>query len=131
MGEACKLSCSHCSYNKKVFLGFGFRYMNLISILEWYKDDEGKQRISEFMNEKDTTFDCFDGLYVCHKCHYQLNEVYLHISSESQTYTNSYICPRCTAPMPSMPLDNLQNNALDCPECGQEKLEVNFYMDWD
>lgn len=50
MGEACKLSCGHCSYNQEVFLGIGFQYINLISILEWYKEDVGRQRIREFMN---------------------------------------------------------------------------------
>lgn len=131
MGEACKLSCGHCSYNQEVFLGIGFQYINLISILEWYKEDVGRQRIREFIHEKDSTFDCFDGLYVCQKCRYLLNETYLHMRSDSQTYTNRYVCPRCTAPMPSKPLEYLQNTALDCPDCGQEKLVVNFYMDWD
>ncbi|GAA0385446.1 hypothetical protein [Paenibacillus motobuensis] len=132
MGVACKLSCGHCSYHQNVFLGIGFRYIDLDSILEWYEEEEGRQRIKEFRGDQKTTFHCYDGLYVCPECNYLLNHVYLHMQSETKSYTNRYICPRCNTKMPTEPLlEEIKSGVLDCPDCKQEKLVVAFYMDWD
>lgn len=132
MGIACNLNCGHCSYNQNVFLGIGFNYIHLSSILEWYEEKEGRQYIREFINNKETSFECYDGLYVCQKCCYLLNKVHLHMKSGTQSYTNTHTCPRCNTQMPSKPLVDInQSDVLDCPDCGQEKLKVSFYMDWD
>ncbi|RUT47998.1 hypothetical protein EJP82_02320 [Paenibacillus anaericanus] len=131
MGDACTLSCGHCSFKQDVYLGFGFRYIDLVSILEWYEVEEDRQIIKEFINEKEKSFECFDGLYICHECNFLLNKVYLHMKSETRSYTNSYNCPLCRTEMPSVPLINIQSEMIDCPDCKQEKLAVNFYMDWD
>lgn len=106
--------------------------MDLSSILEWYEEEEGRQYIREFINDKETSFECYNGLYVCHKCCYLLNKVYLHMKSGTQSYTNTCTCPRCSTRMPTKPLVDInQSDVLDCPDCGQEKLKVSFYMDWD
>ncbi|WP_338749071.1 hypothetical protein [Bacillus sp. FJAT-52991] len=106
--------------------------MDLSSILEWYKEEEGRQQIKRFMNERETTFKCYHGLYVCTKCHYLLNNAYLYMKSETRTFTNSYDCLRCNSRMPTKPLlDDVKSGVLDCPDCKQEKLAVTFYMDWD
>jgi DNA-directed RNA polymerase subunit RPC12/RpoP len=131
MGEACTLSCSLCSYTQNVFLGFGFRYTDLHSIAEWYEEAEERERIREFMSRQEADFDCYDGLYECKHCGYLLNKVFLHMKSENHAYTNSYACPRCHAPMPPKPLLDVESGVLDCPDCRQGKLAVNFYMDWD
>ncbi|MCG7406517.1 hypothetical protein MH117_03740 [Paenibacillus sp. ACRRX] len=132
MGVAYQLSCGHCAYSQNIYIGFGFNYCSLSSILEWYKDDVGRQRIREFIQtDKEASFECFDGLYVCQSCRYLLNEVYLHINSDSDAYTNRYTCPRCSALMPPKPIDYIVDIQLDCPDCGNEKLKVQSYMDWD
>ncbi len=132
MGVACTLSCTQCSYKQNVFLGIGFRYIDLNTILEWYEQEEGRQRIKEFMNKDDTHFECYDGLYVCQQCSCLLNNVFLYIKTNDDSYTNSYVCPRCNIRMPTKPLLNdVKSGVLDCPDCRKEKLEVNFYMDWD
>ncbi|CAI6082667.1 hypothetical protein PAECIP112173_03648 [Paenibacillus sp. JJ-100] len=132
VGEVVTLSCKSCSYSQKVMLGFGFRYMYLSSILEWYEQEEGRQHIREFIGREDATFDCYNGIYVCEQCKYVLNRVFLELKSENHWYTNSYECPRCNSPMPTKPpLDCVESGELDCPECGETKLNMNLDMDWD
>lgn len=132
MGVACILSCRQCSYNKNVFLGIGFRYISLQAILEWYEEEEGRKQIIEYINKKEPIYECYDGLYLCQNCNYILNKTYLHLEAGSQSYTNSYSCPRCRDKMPSKPLENeTEINRLNCPECKCSNLKVEFYMDWD
>lgn len=133
MGEAYQLNCGRCSYKQEVFLGIGFRYCSLSMIQEWYEEEEGKKRIAEFIqHEEETTYDCFDGLYVCQSCGYLLNAIYLHMESAVDTYTNRYACPRCSAPMPPKPMEYIpEDAALNCPDCRKEKLTVQAFMDWD
>jgi hypothetical protein len=132
MGSAYTLSCGNCSYKQNVFLGIGFRYIDLSSILEWYEEEPGLQQIREFMKFKDTTYDCFDGLYVCQECGYLSNKVYLYLSSEieKRTYINGYTCPCCNTQMPLKPLIDIDEK-LECPDCKRDKLDVKLYMDWD
>ncbi len=132
MGVAYTLSCTHCTYSQNIFLGIGFQYTSLKVILEWYEQEEGRQHIKEFMNREDTHFDCYDGLYVCQSCGYLLNDVFLHMESKGDSYTNRYDCPRCHSQMSSKPLlDEVQSDSIDCPECKESKLNVQGYMDWD
>ncbi|WP_124113529.1 hypothetical protein [Paenibacillus xylanexedens] len=132
MGEAYQLDCKQCSYNHKVFLGIGFNYINLKTILGWYKQEEGRQQIKKYMNEEDVYFECYDGLYVCEQCGYLLNRPFLHIISKDYYYINNYDCPRCHVQMPQKPLlDEIEEISLKCPDCEKEKLEIQAYMDWD
>lgn len=132
MGVAGTLSCVKCSYNKNISLGIGFSYASLNSILAWYKEAEGRERIIEFIDKKDLTYDCYSGLYICQSCGYLLNNTYLHMEAESQAYTNSYSCPRCSEKMPSKPIENeTEISMLNCPDCKCSHLKVELYMDWD
>jgi ribosomal protein S27AE len=132
VGVAGTLSCKHCSYSQNVSLGFGFSFMHLNSILQWYEQEEGRQRIREFMSKPDTTFECFYGLYVCEECKNLLNRIFLELKSGDDVYTNRHDCPRCGTQMPTKPpIDDVESTELDCPACGEAKLEVQLYMDWD
>ncbi|WP_366289827.1 hypothetical protein [Paenibacillus sp. AN1007] len=132
MGVAGTLSCKQCAYSQNVFLGIGFRYMDLNSILEWYEQEEGRQHIREYMSREDTIFECYDGIYVCEQCKYLLNGIFLELKSGDDMYTNRYDCPRCSTQMPTKPpLDEVESGQLDCPACGETTLEMNLYMDWD
>lgn len=132
MGVAYNLTCNHCTYKQNVFLGIGFRYVYVMDILEWYEDSVVKKRIREFSKDESTKHVCYDGLYVCNECKFLLNAVYLHMESDSDSYTNSYDCPRCSTVMPSKPIDEeIEVVVLACPGCGNEKLTCQAYMDWD
>lgn len=110
MGVAGTLSCKQCSYSQNVFLGIGFRYIDLNSILEWYEQEEGRQHIRDFMSKEDTTFECYDGLYVCEQCKYLLNRVFFELKLGNYVYTNRYECPRCNTQMPTKPpLDEVKS----------------------
>ncbi|MFG0216635.1 hypothetical protein ACFU8X_26550 [Brevibacillus porteri] len=133
MGVAYKLHCERCSYKQNVYMGVGFRYGNLSEIGEWFEDQAGKERIREFLMDDRTTYNCFHGLYVCEKCKYLLNAHYLHLQSDTDSYVQSYDCPRCSEKMPSIPIDKELDHgyAPTCPECGEEKLSVEGFLDWD
>lgn len=61
-----------------------------------------------------------------------VNKLHLHMKPGTQSHTNTHTCPRCNTQMPSNPLVDInQSDVLDCPDCGQEKLKVSFYIDWD
>lgn len=132
MGVAYTINCKQCSYNQNVSLGSGFNYLDLKSILEWYQQEEGRQQILKYMNEEDTSFECYDGLYVCQQCGYLLNRTFLHITSKDYSYTNNFECPCCHMQMPKKPLlDEIEENFLKCPDCKDEELEIQAYLDWD
>ncbi|MFF0826296.1 hypothetical protein ACFYU8_04180 [Brevibacillus sp. NPDC003359] len=133
MGEAYKLHCEHCSYNQNIYVGVGFRYIRLAEIWEWFEDEASKERIHEFMQDNSTRHSCFQGLYICEKCNYLLNATFLQMESDTDTYKNSYDCPRCAVKMPSMPIDEELDHglALACPQCGTEKLSIECFLHWD
>lgn len=133
MGVAYKLHCEHCSYNEKVYVGVGFSYVYLRDILEWFEDEAGKEQIRQFMNDASTSHRCYQGLYRCEKCRYLLNATYLHMTSNTESYTNHYDCPRCSERMPTSPLDHEldRDPMIACPACGADKLSVKGFMDWD
>ncbi|MGF9909102.1 hypothetical protein [Brevibacillus porteri] len=105
----------------------------MCDIFEWFDDEAGKERIRGFMQDSSTRHSCYQGLYICEKCNYLLNATYLHIESDSDTYKNSYDCPRCTEKMPFKSIDEELDHglALACPECGKEKLSVERFLHWD
>ena len=100
--------------------------------MEWYEQEEGRQQILKYMNDEDTSFECYDGLYVCQQCGYLLNRTFLHITSKDYSYTNNLECPYCHMQMPKKPLlDEIEESFLKCPDCKDEELEIQAYMDWD
>ncbi len=132
MGVAGTLSCTNFEYSQHVFVGIRFRFLDLRSILEWYKSEKGREQIKAFMREEDARVVCYKGVYACEHCGYLLNEVYLYNDSHTQSYTNHYDCPRCHTQMPEQPFQReVEIECLNCPECEGGKLDVSYYMDWD
>lgn len=140
MGDAYKLKCEHCSFKQNVFLGFGFHHVDLENISTSIKDASIQARIAKFLKDKSARYDAFEALYTCQKCNYLLNDLYLAIQSDTDSFTITYDCPRCSDPLLFEPDSKLSNQAtmldmpecvLACPECRKEKLTFSYFMEWD
>ncbi|MCM3337884.1 hypothetical protein M3650_04355 [Paenibacillus sp. MER TA 81-3] len=133
MGIACKLKCGHCTYRSNVFLGIGFSYCYISSLLPVMKKEDDRQRAASFIHEDSAVHTACDVIYVCEQCGYLHNDLYLKIRSDTDQFELCHVCPRCAEPLTSEPLEELYPEAtvLACPECRKEKLEIEAYMDWD